>query len=329
MNVDVRPPEGGPTIERTVLLGGREVRFRAVEALSAELDDLIRRLSDDGVEAVVGGEVDFGWDRIRFDADGDRLLATAKDGHDTRRTERRDDVTQLLWVLSAWQRVAEATGVETVPTHWRDSLYMTVDILKSADVLECRRVDIGSPTQWFIGGDPFDEALVERLSGDIARCVVLFKVRPEAVAVLGLPIGYVGVVDRKRGVIEVRDPRGVVVYGVRHEDGEARRAVEEEELMQDHPEQRPTAAQQRLIDVGVEYWRRIVSGDAPLGVELLPDDDAVVVSHDVRGGGRIYVASDETVLFAGSGAPPHEAIAVFRSGRRTPPEQFRARERRR
>lgn len=97
--------------------------------------------------------------------------------------------------------------------------------------------------------------------------------------------------------------------------------------MQEHPDQRPTAAQQRLIDVGVAYWRRMVAEDAPLGIGLLAEDHAVVVAHGVRGGGRIYVASDETVLFAGSGAPPHEALAMFRSGRRTPPEQFRPRER--
>ncbi|MET8576861.1 hypothetical protein [Streptomyces sp. NPDC005012] len=86
-----------------------------------------------------------------------------------------------------------------------------------------------------------------------------------------------------------------------------------------------TPEQRRLIDVGVAYWRRTAPADAPLGVELLPDDDAVVVSHTVRGGGRIYVASDESVLFAGSAVPPHEAIEVFRSGRRTPPEHFRPR----
>lgn len=88
---------------------------------------------------------------------------------------------------------------------------------------------------------------------------------------------------------------------------------------------RRTFDQQRLIDVAVGYWRRMVPEDAPLGVEVLPDDDAVVVSHAVRGGGRIYVASDESALFAASAAPPHEAIEMFRSGRRTPPEQFRGR----
>ncbi|GAA4771499.1 hypothetical protein [Microbacterium gilvum] len=209
---DVRPPSTDAVIERTVVLGTREVAFRAAPELADELDALVRRLADQGVDAVEGGEVDLGWDRLRFDADGDRLLATTKDGGDTRRTVRRDDVTQLLWVLSAWRRVAALSGAEIVPTHWRDSLYMSVDVLASAEVLECRRVDIGSPTQWFVGGSPFDPALVERLAGDIARCVELFKRRPEAVAVLGLPVGYVGVVDREHGVVEIRDAQGVVVH---------------------------------------------------------------------------------------------------------------------
>ncbi|CAL9282787.1 hypothetical protein [Streptomyces sp. NPDC003090] len=39
--------------------------------------------------------------------------------------------------------------------------------------------------------------------------------RPEAAAVLGLPVGYTGVVDAERGVVEVRDPRGAVVFSDR------------------------------------------------------------------------------------------------------------------
>ncbi|MFJ8657048.1 hypothetical protein ACIRNU_32355 [Streptomyces rochei] len=203
-------------VERIVSLGLREVVFRADEAVAEELDALVARLADMGVDAAAGGEVDLAWDTIRFDDRDGVLLATTKDGHDTRRTHRRDDVTQLLWVLSAWDRVARLAGLEApTPTYWRDSLYMTVDVLKTDRVLECRRVDIGSPTQWFIGGERFDENLVDRLAGDIARCVELFKFRPEAVAVLGLPVGYAGVVDKERGVIEVRDPAGAVVFSER------------------------------------------------------------------------------------------------------------------
>jgi hypothetical protein len=214
--VGVRPPEGGLLVKRIVPLGQREVVFRAHEDLAERLDALVARLADAGVDAVEGGEVDLGWDRIRFDDRDGVLTATTKDGHDTRRTRRRDDVTQVLWTLAAWDRVAELAGLERpAPTHWCDTLYMTVDILRTARVLECRRVDIGSPTQWFVGGEPFDDKLVDRLAGDIARCVELFKFRPEAAAVLGLPIGWVGVVDRDHGVVEVRDPEGAVVFSRR------------------------------------------------------------------------------------------------------------------
>lgn len=87
----------------------------------------------------------------------------------------------------------------------------------------------------------------------------------------------------------------------------------------DQPER--TSQQQRLIDVGMELFERIAPG-LEFSVRLLPEDDAVVVYRAVRGGGSIYVAPDESVLFASSAAPPHEALKAFREGRRTPKEQF-------
>ncbi|MET9677164.1 hypothetical protein ABZY68_29345 [Streptomyces sp. NPDC006482] len=214
--VSVRPPESGPLVERIVSLGRREVVFRADEAVADALDALVARLSDDGVDAVEGGEVDLGWDSIRFDDRDGVLIATTKDGHTTRGRVRRDDVTQLLWTLSAWDRVARLSGLEApVPTRWRDWLYVTVGIFKTDRVLECRRDHTDGSTLWFIGGEPFDEDLVDRLAGDIAQCVELFALRPEAAAVLGLPLGYVGVIEKERGVVEVRDPQGAVLFSER------------------------------------------------------------------------------------------------------------------
>lgn len=83
----------------------------------------------------------------------------------------------------------------------------------------------------------------------------------------------------------------------------------------------PTAEQQRLIDVGTELFRRI-QPDAELGYRLLPDDDAVVVVHKVRGGGSIYVAADESALFAASAVAPHVALDAFREGKRTSKDKF-------
>lgn len=80
---------------------------------------------------------------------------------------------------------------------------------------------------------------------------------------------------------------------------------------------------QRLIDWGAELFHRIAPG-VVLSHRPLPEDDAVVVVHPVRGGGSIYVAPDESVLFMASAVPPHRALEMFRAGRRTPVERFGA-----
>ena len=90
--------------------------------------------------------------------------------------------------------------------------------------------------------------------------------------------------------------------------------------------QGPTARQRRLTAWGVELFRRISPDeDLALTFHLLPDDDAVLVVHAVRGGGSIYVAADETVLFAASALSPDKALEAFRSGTRTSVDKFVAR----
>jgi hypothetical protein len=84
-----------------------------------------------------------------------------------------------------------------------------------------------------------------------------------------------------------------------------------------------TAARQRMIETGVELFQRIAPG-AEVIHHLLPDDDAVLVVHPVRGGGSIHVASDGSVLYTGSAVSPHLAIEWFRAGQRTPIEKFAA-----
>ncbi|MGW9112074.1 hypothetical protein [Microbacterium sp. NPDC055683] len=207
------PPEwNGEVVERIAELPGEAVVFRAHASAQRELDALIDDIARSGSVAADGVEIDLGWDRVRFEDRDGVLVATTKDGRSTRPRVRVDDVTQLLWVRAEWERVAHAAGIdEIVPSHWRDSLLMTVDVLKGDGPLECRRIDVGAETQWFIGARPFDDALVERLRGDIAYCVELFARRPEAVAALGLPVGYSAVVEHGRGVVEVRDPQGAIV----------------------------------------------------------------------------------------------------------------------
>ncbi|MEE4491085.1 hypothetical protein [Streptomyces sp. BE230] len=83
----------------------------------------------------------------------------------------------------------------------------------------------------------------------------------------------------------------------------------------------PTPEQRRLIEFGEALYRR-VSPDAVLGHVLLPEDDAVAVVHQVRGGGTILVAADRSVLFSGSARDISAALIDFRAGVRTPVERF-------
>ncbi|WP_326658287.1 hypothetical protein [Streptomyces sp. NBC_00385] len=83
----------------------------------------------------------------------------------------------------------------------------------------------------------------------------------------------------------------------------------------------PTPEQRQLIEFGEALYHRI-SPDATLGHVLLPEDGAVAVVHQVRGGGTIIVAADRSVLFAGSAHDIGVALTEFRAGARTPVERF-------
>ncbi|MFE9814936.1 hypothetical protein [Streptomyces sp. NPDC005773] len=84
----------------------------------------------------------------------------------------------------------------------------------------------------------------------------------------------------------------------------------------------PTPGQRQLIEFGEALYRRISPDAAPLGHVLLPEDDAVAVVHQVRGGGTVIVAADRSVLFSGSAHDIGVALAEFRVGARTPVERF-------
>jgi len=87
-----------------------------------------------------------------------------------------------------------------------------------------------------------------------------------------------------------------------------------------------SADQRELAAYGRELFSRIARlhsrveageyGEFPL------QDGAVLVAELFRGGGRIFVASDRTVLFVSSALGSEEARAEFEGGRRTPLEAF-------
>lgn len=78
---------------------------------------------------------------------------------------------------------------------------------------------------------------------------------------------------------------------------------------------------ERLVDTATHYFA-LLAPDAELRTIPLDDGAGVCVVHAARGGGKIYVAPDETVLFVGSSMDFDAGLAAFLAGTRTPPEKF-------
>ncbi|MEV1131388.1 T6SS immunity protein Tdi1 domain-containing protein [Agromyces sp. NPDC049794] len=77
----------------------------------------------------------------------------------------------------------------------------------------------------------------------------------------------------------------------------------------------------RLVEVGRELFAKLTD-DPTLNIIELPDALGVCLVHAVRGGGKVYVAPDETVLFVGSAVDFDAGLGAFRDGVRTPLEKF-------
>lgn len=78
---------------------------------------------------------------------------------------------------------------------------------------------------------------------------------------------------------------------------------------------------ERLVEFGRSLFAKLVD-DPKLNIIELPDGLGVCLVHAARGGGKIYVAPDETVLFVGSAVDFEAGLGAFRDGVRTPLEKF-------
>lgn len=82
--------------------------------------------------------------------------------------------------------------------------------------------------------------------------------------------------------------------------------------------------QRRLIEVGRRYFDKIAPNSGFV-VRDLPEGLGVCLLRPERGGGKIFVAPDETALYVGSSLDFDAGLDAFKAGKRTAPEKFAAR----
>jgi hypothetical protein len=78
-----------------------------------------------------------------------------------------------------------------------------------------------------------------------------------------------------------------------------------------------TGGTDRLVAVGLSLLAEFTT-DPAVNVVELPDGLGVCLVHAVRGGGKIYVAPDESTLFVGSAVDFDAGLGAFRGGLRNP-----------
>ncbi len=87
-----------------------------------------------------------------------------------------------------------------------------------------------------------------------------------------------------------------------------------------------SAEQEEAADFGRQLFERLAAAnraaDGGRFAATAGPAGAVVVARRVKGGGRIYVAADRSVLYVASHLSTVEADAAFVAGERTPVEKF-------
>lgn len=74
-----------------------------------------------------------------------------------------------------------------------------------------------------------------------------------------------------------------------------------------------------LEDVGNELFALIPGDAAPTQTSMLPDGLGILMARQSRGGGKLFIAPDRTLMFSPSAESVEQGLVRFRSGERWHP----------
>ncbi|MBZ4488013.1 hypothetical protein LQ938_11970 [Microbacterium sp. cx-55] len=268
-------------------------------------------------DTVIGGaSIDLGWAPIRLREVEDGLIAVAPNFRSMFPRRRvSEDLTDALWIRAMQDDFHERSGLPLgPPTNFDNSIYQIEGAWQADTVcIRCEELD-GSPfSGWLVDVAVPPQPASDVDAGDIAKAYTVFLERPALLATLNLPPGFVVVAD-KSVVLAVHDESGRVAYdGLSPIPPFPDRPTRGSNVTDPHPNDRLSAVAEELFAQ--------LAPDAELRTIPLEDGAGVCVVHTVRGGGKIYVAPDESVLFVGSAMDFDAGLAAFRAGTRTPPEK--------
>jgi hypothetical protein len=146
------------------------------------------------------------------------------------------------------------------------------------------------------------------------RAADLLRLKPGAVPALFLPPGVGAVVGDEVEVVLRESDYSILWQKTAGASADAGPAAAQTPSASDADHDRLGEVGRRLFDV--------LRPQAELKLIPLSEGLGVCLVDTSRGGGKIYVAPDETVLFVASALDFEAGLAAFREGRRTPREAF-------
>ncbi|WP_072314776.1 hypothetical protein [Agrococcus sp. Marseille-P2731] len=190
------PPRGPQPVDVVRQVGGAAVRGRAAASLRPRLESLLAQLAEQADAVRDGATIERPWSPLTVRRDGQGLVLEVPD-FDAEPLERRTtDLTTVLSIEAAWERVARAIALPAQPIR-SDDTFLAVAGWQRCELLTMSRVEHpgAGDSGWFIephADEPgtWDPEQQEKLSAWMVQLL-----RPAIVRAAAAPAGIAAVIQ--------------------------------------------------------------------------------------------------------------------------------------